>query len=61
MANLFSGRSPKDEFKDQFIPGASDVKVQDTFRELSGIVVLTQAQYTALAVKDPNIIYAVTP
>lgn len=55
-----SGRSFKDELKDDLAPGASDDTIAAGLRDASKIVVMTTAAYNALAVKDPNTIYIVT-
>ena len=55
MVDLY--KKQKAALSDVAFPGADDDKFANAFRDISKIVILTQAAYDALAVKDANTIY----
>jgi len=55
-----AGGSPLGELIERIAPGAGETLVADIFRTATKIVVLTQAQYDALTVKDSSTLYLVT-
>lgn len=60
MANETVRTKAGDTLANLVYPGGSGDALANVLRDASKIVVLTQAAYDALAVKDPNIIYLVT-
>lgn len=51
----------QNKLTDLIYPGAGDITSAAILRDISKIVILTQAQYDALGVKDSNTIYITTP
>lgn len=60
MANETSRAKIADALANLIAPGANGDTLADALRSGTKIVVLTQAEYDALAVKDANTIYITT-
>ena len=61
MANETNRSKIADTLANTIAPGANGDTLASAIRDGSKIVVLTQSEYDALAVKDSNTIYITTP